>query len=392
MDTVILTIPGPGRFKIKHLSWYVPELISRTYRDLSPTERQSLRPYLKRFTFRPPKQDRYRPRIEIFEALTEDKKDMRYILKIEFSVPKLLYGNSIQEVRESDKEKVFNRLRSALLDAGILIETSVIAKASVSAAHFCKNVLLPKKMQLREILNELIKVDISKVVDISDTRFKKGGRVLNIYSGTIERSIYDKISDSTRPKNKRTDKARINRERNFVERHGLQDSEIFRYEYRIKKTATVKRELNSVLERDGTKLVVFSDLFTPSLFQKIVNKSWRDIVSRPANQLALLGPVDKLNLFLHILSEAGKQGGAHSMNNGLISYGLTVAIIEHGAKEVKGVISSRWNGDHTERLTKKIETASLLAKGLPYSNCISFVSAALEKFEPIGLSITPETE
>lgn len=386
MDTVILKIYGPGKFTVDNISWFLPELIKRDFHTLTPTERLSNRPYLRHFVFHPPYAEGYLPRIEVYEAFTEDRKGLRYILKLEFSVPKLLYGNSLQEVVEEDKDLVFSRLQSALGKNGIHIrDIAAIAGARVGAVHFCKNIPLPRDMRMREILDELRRVDISKVVDITGTKFKNGGRVLNIYSGTVERSFYDKVSDAMRPKNKRSDKGRIERERSIIERFGLQTREVFRYEYRIKKTQTVMRDINAALGRKDKKTyVAFADLFTPGLFKTMVLKSWRDLVKRPENQLALLGPTSTVNLFLHILAAArNADGKAHSLNNALVSYGLARAIGDHGAKEVRGSIFDLWNKDHPERLTEKIRAAAELTSGLPYSNCISFVEAELEKFECI---------
>ena len=387
MDTIILKIYSPHKFRISNWSLFLPELIKREYTDLSQTERSSTRPYLRRFVLHSKWQDEYLPRVEVFETLTDDRKNIRYILKIEFSVPKLLYWNSLQEVSEIDKDRVFFALKSSLAKVSIFLETETIANARVSGVHFCKNVILPKNIRMREILAELGRVDINKSVDVSSTRHKNGGRVLNIYSGTIERSFYDKISDSLRPKNKRTDKGRIDHERAVVERYKLQNYEVFRYEYRIKKMQTIKREVNSVLKREPQTLVVFNDLFTPNIIKNTILKSWRELIERPENQLSLFTPIDKLGLFLHILSEAKKKDEkAYGMNNALVSYGLATAIRDHGAKEVKGAIFEIWNSDHSERLTKKIELSADLIKGLPYSSNIAFINKALERFELISLT------
>ena len=387
MDTIILKIYSPHKFRISNWSLFLPELIKREYADLSQTERSSTHPYLRRFVLHSKWQDEYLPRVEVFETLTDDRKNIRYILKIEFSVPKLLYWNSLQEVSEIDKDRVFFALKSSLAKVSIFLETETIANARVSGVHFCKNVILPKNIRMREILAELGRVDINKSVDVSSTRHKNGGRVLNIYSGTIERSFYDKISDSLRPKNKRTDKGRIDHERAVVERYKLQNYEVFRYEYRIKKMQTIKREVNSVLKREPQTLVVFNDLFTPNIIKNTILKSWRELIERPENQLSLFTPIDKLGLFLHILSEAKKKDKkAYGMNNALVSYGLATAIRDHGAKEVKGAIFEIWNSDHSERLTKKIELSADLIKGLPYSSNIAFINKALERFELISLT------
>ena len=393
MDTVIIKIYGPHKFKITDITQFVPEIIKRKYDELSPSEKNAplSRPYLRHFVMRPKALHEYReeylPRVEIFEALTEDRKDIRYILKIEFSAPKLLFWNSLQEVGENDKQRVCLCLKSILENLGVVVSVETIENAIVSAVHACKNIPLPKIIRMREVIKELVKIDISKAFDVSDKQDKKGARILNIHSGTIDWSIYDKISDSLRPKNKRSDKKRIDHERAVIEQYNLQNREVFRYEYRIKKTQTIKRDINKLLNRDPKTQVIFKDLFTPNLLKTMVLNSWHSIVERPENQLSLFGETDTLKLLLHILSEASKDGKKpNSLDNALVSYGLATAIRDNGAKEVKGAIFDIWNKDHPERLKKKIELASRLTKRIPYSNNIDFIDKALEKFEIIDLA------
>jgi hypothetical protein len=385
MDTVILKLHGPhSKFRVANISLFLPELTKRRFSDLSPTEKQSTRRYLRAFRFEPPHQDAYLPKIEVFEALNEDRDEVLYTLQATFSVPKLLYGNSVQEVSENDLEKVVYAFRRALANAGIEVESNSIVNARVSQAHFCKNVLLPTNIRMQEVLAELKRTDISKAVDITQKEFKHGGQVLHIYSQTVERVFYDKVLDALRPKAKRKDKGRMEREREVIDRYGLQNREIFRYEYRLKKNQTLKRDVNAALGRPYETRILLKDLFEPSLCKKIVQKSWHDLIQRPENQLALIGPTDDLSLLLHIMDGARRQdGGAHSMNRALTSYGLTQAIRDHGVKEVRRAVFTSWNKDHSERLTKKIQTAAALTENLPYSNSIAFIVAAFERFECI---------
>ena len=116
-------------------------------------------------------------------------------------------------------------------------------------------------------------------------------------------------------------------------------------------------------------------------------KSWRGLIERPENQLALLGPTDDLALLLHIFAQAKKLGAVQSMNRALTSYGLARTIRDHGAKETRRAIFSVWNTDHTERLTRKIKAAVELTQGLPYSNTIAYIDRKIEQFEIINLDI-----
>jgi hypothetical protein len=302
-------------------------------------------------------------------------------------VPKLLYWNSVQEVGENNKQKILSAIKMALGSVGIIVEIEVLENATLEAIHACKNIPLPKTMRIREILAELGRMDISKVVDVMETQIKNGGRLLNFWSGTKEHCFYDKVSDSLKPKNKRSDKSRIDYEKIFIEQYKLQDREIFRYEYRLKKTQTTRSAVNGLLGRKPDTPVVFQDLFTPDLLKNMILSSWHKLIERPENQLSLFGKIDRLKLLLHILSEAKKRGEkAHSMNNAFISYGIATAILDNGAKEVRGIVHQGWNKDHPERLTKKIKTASELTEGLPYSNNIAFINSALERFELINLT------
>lgn len=386
MDTVILKIYGPDKFQIKNTEWFLPELKSRKYSELSATEKKSNRIYLRHFVFHPPYQTGYLPKIEIFETLGKTGKDVVYILKAEFSASKLLYKNSLQEVSEGDMDKVISFFKASLLEAGIRISFDSVANARVSGIHLCKNVLLPSDMRMQEVLAELQRVDISKVFDVTQKETKNGGRILHIYSNTIDRVFYDKIADAMKPKVKRKDKGRINDERAVIEKYGLQNREVFRYEYRIKKGQTVTREINIILGREPKTSVVFKDLFSEGVFKKIIIKSWRELIQRPENQLALLGPKDDLAMLLHMLSQAKVGKKAHALNKALISYGLACTIRDHGVKETKRAIFTVINTDHSERLTNKILTSSELAKGLPYSNTVTYIDRALENFELINLT------
>lgn len=387
MDTVILKIYGPKKFTFTKKDWFLPEIASRKYNELSPTEQASNRMYLRRFILKAPAQAVYTPKIDVLETLDKEKKAIVYILIAEFSIPKLLYGNSLQEVSSSDFGLVLTKLKGVLSRVGIDVENETIANARVASAHFCKNVMLPKEIRLQDILAELGRVDMGKVVDITVKETKNGGQILHIYSGTVERVFYDKVVDAMRPKVKRKDKGHIEYERILIDEYDLHSTEVFRYEYRIKKTQTVQRDINSAMGRKPLSYVAFRDLFTDGLSQKLLLKSWRDLVSRPENQLALIGPIDSFRLLERIIAGAKERGGAHSMNKALIAFGLTCIIRENGVKDFRRLIFSYWNGEHPERLNKKITQASELTKGLPYANGVTFIDEKLEKYELITRSI-----
>jgi len=385
MDTVILKLYGPHKFKIQKHDWFLPEINKREYKDLTPNEQKQppARNYLRRFHLQAPSQGKYIPQVDVLETLDKTTKQVKYVMIITFSVPKLLYGNSVQEVCDTDFAKTIAVLQHTLSNAGIQIEKKNLMDARVSAVHFCKNIFLPKHVLLQDVLADLQRVDINRTVDVTTKETKNGGQILHLYSGVVERVFYDKVTDAVRTKNKRKDKGQMDYERTVIDEYGLQDKEIFRYEYRIKKTQTVERIINATLEQKPKTYITFRDVFSPELSKQVLLQSWRELVGRPENQLALIGPTDSYKLLQHIVENAKANGGAHSMNHALIAYGLTCIIRDHGAKELKRLIFNHWNPKHPERLNKKIQSASELTKELPYSNGVAFVDGQLETYELI---------
>ena len=70
MDTVIIKIYGPRKFQITNTSLFLPELTRREFSQLSPTEKQSTRLYLRHFILKPPYYDGYLPKVDILEVLS----------------------------------------------------------------------------------------------------------------------------------------------------------------------------------------------------------------------------------------------------------------------------------------------------------------------------------
>jgi hypothetical protein len=86
---------------------------------------------------------------------------VRYDLHIEFSVPKLLNGNSVQEYNDTDFDRVIEELQARLSQMGIKIFKVLLRKAIVVKAHFGKNIVLPAPMTVQDAISTLYKADIT---------------------------------------------------------------------------------------------------------------------------------------------------------------------------------------------------------------------------------------
>jgi hypothetical protein len=222
--------------------------------------------------------------------------------------------------------------------------------------------------------------DLRRVVD------KNNSKVVHLYSNTREWVFYDKIEDLRKPRSKRMDKQRTDYEKDMPTLLGIDDAEVFRFEYRLKKAQTIRSEINSSLGKNYSEVVSFGDVFSDDLCKKIITNAWGRILSRPENQLALLNIDNPLSLLLHVIDTACKHdSGAHSQNKALWSYGLAMAIKHHGAKTIRQELEKRWSSKAGERINEKLETALSLMKDIPISQGITHISKKLQNFKHISM-------
>ena len=392
MDTVQIRVRGIDKLNIASWAPLYPEFSTRTYSELSSVERMRLAnkkiPYLRKFILHPDS-ELYIPRVEIFETANEAMKTVEHEALITTSLPKLIFANSLQEIAVSNRQEIFNTFIERLHSVGLRILPQVIPIAPISIVHFCKNIILSKEYSFFAMRDDLSRIDVGKAYDTTEeTRKKDKNKVeaLHLRCGTREWAFYDKVQEMLRPTGKSLEKQKMAYEKELIELYNLRDVEIFRYEYRLNKAQTIKSELNKALNRPYLTPVTFDDLFTDGLWKKVLLSSWKRILDRPENQLALIKSNDELDLLARILKNAkAKDQSAHSQNQALWSYGLALAIRKHGAKTIRGEIGKIWSGKADERLNEKLSIAADLVNGAPLSDGILFISNKMEEFKQITL-------
>ena len=393
MDTISFRLKN--NFKITSIANFIPEFSIRSFSDLSQKERilskDPKNNYLRKFILHPlVDKEIYCPSVEVYEKANANTGIVEYEMVITFhSLPKFSLGNNFEEIQISNKNKIIALMAERLQTIGIIVSEESISQAPVSVIHFCKNIILPENIALRSILSDLSHTDMGKAYDTTEDvriqRDKNNGKVVHLRCGSREWCFYDKIDDLCQPKGKRADKHRTTYEKELLSTHDFKNLEVFRYEYRLNKSQTIKSELHTFLNKSYDEKITVSDLFTEGLWKNILTSAWKRILQRPENQLALLSYNRPLDLLLHILRKAKAEGlSAHSQNKALWTYGLAQAIKDSGAKTTKSELNKVWiNKDN--RLTNKLGIATELVDDIPVSQGISYITEQLEKFEFISL-------
>lgn len=218
----------------------------------------------------------YMPRLTYIKRRTRGTDSVSF-LRIEFSVPKLLYQNNLDEIEESDFPKILKILNERLARMNIKIEEKYLSGATVSAAHFSKNIVITGGYTASGIGKELAKINLNKKFDLNKTDFRNGGRSLQGYTAAHSIVFYDKIADLSQDKKRAIDKDQTAQQLSlFAEiKKDKPSLEILRMEVRLSK----KQKLNAVLIKLGfTPNPTFKDIFRKDVCQKIVQSYWDTLI------------------------------------------------------------------------------------------------------------------
>lgn len=267
LDTVILTIPR-GAYKLKS-EMFVPNAEILHGRGCN----------LVKCVSNPSAQDKkngiYRPRLTLIKRMT--KNGIEIPLKIEFSVPKMLFGNNIDELEEKDFEKVIKNLHKSVMEMGALVPKEMLINAKVSAFHPSKNIELTDGYTSGFVITELNKINLSKKMDLNKDSFRNNGHSLQLYTNSHSLVIYDKVQDLLKPSKRAMDKDQNSIQASLFDLliDKKSKKEILRIEARLAK----KVKMNAILKNLGFKEnPTFQEIFNRDLCQKILQNYWEEII------------------------------------------------------------------------------------------------------------------
>ncbi len=285
LDTVVLTIQ---RDKFTLLD-PIKDLVA-------PWDLQSRTSKYEKYVKNPSARDKnaglYQPRLTGVKRWTSGQA-FQSVLKVEFSVPKLLYGNNLEEVEEKDFPLVIEALRSRLFQMGVIISIADLEAAPVTVFHPSKNIVLTNGYTASLVMKELAKINLNQKFDLSKTSFRNDGQSLQGYTVAHSVVFYDKIADLAQSKKRAIDKDQTSEQLSLFSelKKDRPSLEVLRLEIRI----TQKQKLNSVLHKLGLPPnPTFRQLFKKDICQKIVRFYWEAMIKNE-------------NLFLFDLSTSPKQ-------------------------------------------------------------------------------------
>jgi hypothetical protein len=199
-----------------------------------------------------------------------------YQLAIEFSAPKLLYGNNFEELTDNDFESLLDllaeRLQTLLHYRFLRHELS---GANVVGWHPSKNIIFTDYTSCLTVLNTVSKLNVSRVYDVQKTDFREG-HVLHIHCNSMDIALYDKMADLR--------KSRVSQRRAFEPDNQIQvmlfdklkprqPFEVLRYEVRFNGKQSIKRAYPML------DVWTFGSLYSQELCRQILVEHWNKLTA-----------------------------------------------------------------------------------------------------------------
>ncbi len=366
IDTVCLLIPK-NKLTIVDLSSYgVPKW------DLhSKTEQYD------KFVKNPSKKDKesglYFPRLTGYKRKEYGKDES---VRIEFSVPKLLYLNNLDEVEDKDFKEAIDVLHERLSAMGVIAPKKLLANAPVSAVHFSKNIELKNGYTVSYLISEMNKVDLRKSFDFSKTRFINDGQSLYAHTTSHQFVIYDKIADLKKGRKRAIDKDQTHFQKTLFDEILKSESlsEVIRFEIRLAK----KQKLNKVLTDLGyEKNPTFKDVFSSALSKKVVNDYWQKLITD--KNLGLFSLELKPKEILHSLYVSNKE---LKPKQAVYLFGLfTLARDNNGMRELRTIVTKNSNDRTWYRLANDTRMVCDLIAGNNLRNWVKDLDKELKDFQ-----------
>lgn len=297
-------------------------------------------------------------------------------VRIEFSVPKLLFLNNLDELEDKDFTKVIDTLQDRLKTMGIIVSKTLLQNASVSSVHFGKNIKLEDGYTANHLISEMNKVNLRKSFDFARSRYINDGQSLYAHTTSHQLVIYDKVADLGKDKKRAIDKDQpLYQQSLFGELKKQEMLEVIRFEVRLNH----KQKMNKVLEQLGyQKNPTFKDVFSKEMAQKVVTDYWKKLIKE--RNLGLFSISLSLKDILRTLYLANRK---IKPNRAIYLLGLfMLGRDENGMRELRSIVGKRSHQRTWYRIAKDMQEASELITKNKLRDWVTQIDKNLAEFKP----------
>jgi hypothetical protein len=315
----------------------------------------------------------YKPRLSLLRR-PSPLSTPKTLLKIELSLPKLLFGNNFEELTQKQFPDLVQKLCTTLHTMGIATDIKMLTNADVSGIHFSKNIPLTDGSIPYHYISKIEQANIKLSLDINQTDYRNKGHSYKWHSNSYELVFYDKIRDLEQAK--KSDKRSLEKD-NAIQLH-LYDKlhnkkmfEILRMETRLNN----RRKIQQILKLLDIKApLTFKGLFKTNIARKVL-LHYLDEVERARPPLLNFKANNTKNLLVALI-----------FNNQTLSprrifqlYGMKLALDTISIRELRTMFGA-YNKRSWYRLIADMKDVTITQQPMP-SNPFKVIRDCLETFK-----------
>lgn len=289
-------------------------------------------------------------------------------LSIECSLPKILFNNNVEELKDCDFDNVINKLQEKLVILGYELSNEAIKDSYVQRVDFSKNFIIESNP--RFFIDSLKKIAIDSRLGATATDYQRCGTGMRFYTKLYHITVYDKVSEIE--KSLKYSDNRSLTEDNYSQRDAmrrLKDNKlnIIRYEVSLR-----RRKIRKLPIEDKTLRNIFNSALSKQVLTRQIEKMHAGI--RGVS-------FDDKNSFL--LNEQIKSAFPSIKSNKLSSLkGYMSDIAKYGYDFLK--TEYQMSSSQICRLKKDIKAINEIEKEKnPILNDIDLIESSLERFKAL---------
>jgi hypothetical protein len=321
---------------------------------------------------------RYLPRLTLSKRKAQA--GFAVTLKVEFSAPKLVFGNNFDELRSRDFEHVLATLHRSLEAMGIRITEDSLRAARVSAIHYSKNIAFTDFTTCSMVMSELERIDLSQRLDLSRTDYRNEGHVIRYHANSFEVALYDKLKDlqQARLSEKRAVETDYGRQTDLFANRGSfpKELEVLRMEVRLGTRAKIMRVIGPIgADREPT----FAALFDASVAKDVLLLFWSEI----RKQTVLLGQIEAERPEGLLAALAASAAGTARAGRLLQQLGYLILVGSVGFRGARAALGRHCSARSLLRYKKELKSLPLACP--TGFSALQEVGAALDAFRPLRM-------
>ena len=258
-------------------------------------------------------------------------------LRIELSMPKLLFGNNFDELSDNDFDRATDLLKTKLSEMGVKVFTQFLLNAPVSSIHYSKNIPLTDGTTPHYLISKIKEANINIGLDVNQTDYRNDGTSYKWHANSYEVTFYDKVRDYL--VSKKSEKRAIERKDNAIQLDlfnafkPIPQFEVLRMEVRLGTRQKIKQVLKLI---DSDVEPAYRNLFSQSIAQKVLIH-YLDTKDRARPSLLDYAPKTPSEL----LAELAISNPSLSSSRILQLFGLKQALNSLDVRELRAILGNR---------------------------------------------------